>query len=301
MPEEVPVCDICDSGPGCPDQEASQRLCLLPPFKVVRCSFCGAARLSPRPTSEEYAILYEDNYFGLDGSCPRWLRDYPVPDDSYEEGALWERQPVWHERLRRLQRLQALGPILDVGASTGEFLVMARNDGWQVEGIELSQAARDLAKTKHGLSLSSLPLDKFCSTSDNDTYAVIHMSHVVEHLPYPKKSLLDIMRILKPGGILVAEVPNQFRAWVPNVYQKISGGTRSRSVYSLHHTYFLSRPSMYKLFKEVGMAEVTVGTHDPAMYSRGNIRRRLVRRAINYLADRAAGAGENITAYGVRP
>ena len=40
------------------------------------------------------------------------------------------------------------GRILDIGAGTGDFLSVAKNDGWQTVGVEPSEKAKAIAKSK---------------------------------------------------------------------------------------------------------------------------------------------------------
>src|SRR5476649_721830 len=92
-----------------------------PPFKLQRCESCAGIYLSPRPRSDDMAAVYSDYYEGSREKSPRQ-----------------ERRAKKH--LRRLMRiLPTPGHVLEVGAGDGYFLAAARDAGWKVSGLELSQ------------------------------------------------------------------------------------------------------------------------------------------------------------------
>lgn len=97
------------------------------------------------------------------------------------------------------------GRLLDLGCGSGLWLAGMRRLGWQVEGIDFDPAAATAAATR-GLHVrcGSLEQQRFADA----TFNAITMSHVVEHLPNPVKTLTECARILKPGGRLILWTPN---------------------------------------------------------------------------------------------
>ncbi len=94
------------------------------------------------------------------------------------------------------------GKILDIGAGTGEFLSVAKNDGWQTIGVEPSERAKSIAKNK-GVSFV-----EETSELENHSFDVISMWHVLEHVPDLDKQIKELKRLLKPTGTLIIAVPN---------------------------------------------------------------------------------------------
>ena len=105
------------------------------------------------------------------------------------------------------------GRILDIGAGTGEFLSVAQNDGWQTIGVEPSDKAKAIAKNK-GVSFVE-------QTSElaNQSFDVISMWHVLEHVPDLDKQIKELKRLLKPTGTLIIAVPN-FKSFDAKHYGK---------------------------------------------------------------------------------
>jgi len=105
------------------------------------------------------------------------------------------------------------GRILDVGAGTGDFLSVAKNNGWQTIGVEPSEKAKEIAKNK-GVSF----VDQ-TSELENHSFDVISMWHVLEHVPDLDKQIKELKRLLKPTGTLIIAVPN-FKSFDAKHYGK---------------------------------------------------------------------------------
>ncbi|MEE9361906.1 MAG: class I SAM-dependent methyltransferase [Cellulophaga sp.] len=92
--------------------------------------------------------------------------------------------------------------LLDVGAGTGDFLSVAKQNGWKVTGVEPNEKAREKA-TEKGIRLyadfNSLPNTKF---------QVITLWHVLEHLPDLENQIKILKFFLEDDGILIIAVPN---------------------------------------------------------------------------------------------
>jgi 2-polyprenyl-3-methyl-5-hydroxy-6-metoxy-1,4-benzoquinol methylase len=94
------------------------------------------------------------------------------------------------------------GLILDIGAGTGDFLNVAQKDGWKTVGVEPSDKAKSIAKSK-GVSFV-----ENTSELESHTFDVISMWHVLEHIPNLEEQIKELKRLLKPSGTLIVAVPN---------------------------------------------------------------------------------------------
>lgn len=105
------------------------------------------------------------------------------------------------------------GAILDIGAGTGDFLAVAKQNGWSTTGIEPSPKAKSIATTK-GISFVE-------NTTDlaNHSFDVITMWHVLEHVPDLDFQIKELKRLLKPSGTLIVAVPN-FKSFDAKHYGK---------------------------------------------------------------------------------
>ncbi|GGD17111.1 class I SAM-dependent methyltransferase [Hyunsoonleella pacifica] len=95
--------------------------------------------------------------------------------------------------------------ILDVGCGTGDFLQTAKENNWNVFGVEPNAQARRIANKKTNNSVYDIEqLLKF----DSNSFDVITLWHVLEHLPNLEDHLTLFKNLLKPKGILIIAVPN---------------------------------------------------------------------------------------------
>jgi 2-polyprenyl-3-methyl-5-hydroxy-6-metoxy-1,4-benzoquinol methylase len=97
------------------------------------------------------------------------------------------------------------GDLLDVGCGTGYFLSVCRNNGWRIEGVELSDLAGSKAEERTGQPI-------FPSTDvleeTGKKFDVITLWHVFEHLYDINASFAQLKRLLKPDGTLILALPN---------------------------------------------------------------------------------------------
>jgi SAM-dependent methyltransferase len=114
---------------------------------------------------------------------------------------------LFEENLNEFLSHSKPGNILDIGCATGQFLEIAQERGWQTTGIDISKWAckylinRGFTDIHHGtLEEANFP---------DAIFDAVHMSHVLEHVPLPGDFLNEVHRILKPGGRVIIEVPNE--------------------------------------------------------------------------------------------
>lgn len=105
-------------------------------------------------------------------------------------------------KLKLINAQSPKGRILDIGAGVGDFLQVAKNDGWQTIGIEPSEKAKAIAKTKGVSFVENL------SELENNSFDIITMWHVLEHVPDLENQIKELKRLLKPNGTVLIAVPN---------------------------------------------------------------------------------------------
>lgn len=182
----VPCCQLCD----CLIQR-DQIYAQKNGWSYYRCSRCGLIVLHPVPDESTLRAFYNDGYT-VD------FKHYVKNIRRAARSAL--------EDLR--QHFPKRGSLLEIGCSYGSFLAEARQDGWNVTGIELSEDAAAYAKEHYKLRVFSGELCNNLPELGEQLYDAVVLFHVIEHIPDPIQFLSDCRKILKPGGALVLRTPN---------------------------------------------------------------------------------------------
>jgi len=105
------------------------------------------------------------------------------------------------------KRVPVPGRIMDIGCGNGGLLYLARCEGWEVTGMELTASAATNIKQDTGIDVI---VSDFLTYRGGDTglYDVVVLRHVLEHLPDPILAMERIGSLLKPGGVTLMEFPN---------------------------------------------------------------------------------------------
>ncbi len=251
---EQVVCTICRNDNAQPFPWGDYHLNLLPPFHVVRCQGCGLLYLSPRPDSTTRHRL-------MQGSVPDILLPYSMKTANYAS-VTRSREPLFRKRLRQMLALSnhkdfsTSQPILDVGASSGTFTLLARQQGWHAFGVEPDETSVKTAH-KQGITFPQGVAEHL--PYPNETFALVHSHHVFEHLANPFQATQEAWRVLKPGGFLFIEVPNQFDNIMFHrdiLFRRVP--QRERNIRSIHHLWFFSPQTLKRLIQEAGFSNVSV-------------------------------------------
>jgi 2-polyprenyl-3-methyl-5-hydroxy-6-metoxy-1,4-benzoquinol methylase len=104
-----------------------------------------------------------------------------------------------------LLRPSKRGRLLDIGCGAGELLSMATELGWNAEGIDVDSDAVATARGK-GLTVVVGELAERCYP--DESFDLLQMSHVIEHVSRPAELLRECRRLLRPEGSLVIWTPN---------------------------------------------------------------------------------------------
>lgn len=179
---------------------------------IDSCRLCGSSDLHLIMTDGVDRNL---NYYRCD-NCSMWNYDLDCGLDQTQYTEVYSSPSVpalktnvdqSHSWGYVKQRLPEPGALLDIGCGNGGLLYFARNDGWQVRGLELSAGAAKSIKEDTGIDVV---VADFLSYDGDDagTYDLVALRHVLEHLPDSIRAMEQINRLLKPNGHALLEFPN---------------------------------------------------------------------------------------------
>ena len=129
-----PVCDVDDS----------TWVFSKAGFDFVKCRHCGLLHVNPQLTASTQDSIYKQSK-----TAEHWIK---VQQKNKEQS--WNADRKYLPALSELASLYPQrGKLLDVGCSIGQFLTLARDAGWSVQGIELNADAAAIARRDYGLSI----------------------------------------------------------------------------------------------------------------------------------------------------
>ncbi|WP_316737851.1 class I SAM-dependent methyltransferase [Pedobacter aquatilis] len=138
-------------------------------------------------------------------------KDYAVQDTR--KSIFYKIQQIEYKAvLKKIKSYKSTpATVLDFGSGKGLFLQFAKEQGFDVKGIESSVPRADYAKKYFGLDVNT---DYYKSGSVfNTKFDVLTMFHVLEHIHLSDNLLQNLIQDnLKDDGLLIIEVPN-FNSW----------------------------------------------------------------------------------------
>lgn len=166
-------------------------------FELIQNSEYGFLETTPQPSSEKLPDYYQSE-------------DYISHTDSkrnlFEKAYHVVRSISLKKKLNLINSYSSQEKnLLDVGCGTGDFLEIAQQNNWHVSGIEPNEKARNIANKKTNNAI--FKTDQLLKFEPN-SFDVITLWHVLEHLPNIEDHISVFKKLLKPKGTLVIAVPN---------------------------------------------------------------------------------------------
>jgi len=211
---------------------------------IKRCRKCSLhfAIHPPKATKEYYADFSLDDYMAYYGPF---------------------RRRIFRQNWADFQKIFAKGKALDFGASFGWFLAVAPAS-WQATGIEQSALAIAHARSQN---LDVRQGDEQTLSALKDTYDLITLWNVVEHLPRPDLVLSQARKLLAPHGLIALSFPNRKGLINQAAYwaYALSGGRVKKPLFTLFqvgidapHLFHYSASDMERLLTAAGFKVLTV-------------------------------------------
>lgn len=207
------------------------------PFDIMVCEDCGLLYTTPKPSDEKLGDYYKsDDYYSHQenkkGFIPRVYEAVKSVNLKHKIAiATQGKEP---------------GRLLDIGCGVGDFLHFAEQNGWQCTGAEPSEDAASIAKKR---IKAEIMLPKDLEKLPDESFDVITMWHVLEHVSDLQWQVNQLNRLLKKGGRLVIALPN-FRSYDAQYYKD------KWAAYDVpRHLNHFSQDSIAKIFNINGLIQ----------------------------------------------
>ena len=210
-------------------------------FEILECNNCKLLFTSPCPTPDKIGDYYKsDDYL------------------SHNEDKKGLFAKIYNKVKKRniknkfniaISGRQSAASILDIGCGMGDFLLHAKEKGCNISGIEPSEDARKIAEKK--LECKILPPEELQNIPDN-SFDIITMWHVLEHVADLKTEIYHLQRILKKDGKLVLALPN-YKSYDAEYYKE------KWAAYDVpRHLNHFSQTSIKNIFKETTLQLIDI-------------------------------------------
>jgi 2-polyprenyl-3-methyl-5-hydroxy-6-metoxy-1,4-benzoquinol methylase len=178
----------------CGESQLLRTATVLEKVYLLTCQECGTASTFPQPKSDELEQQYSETYYGRENV--KFVA--AIERVIY---AISQRRARWINK-----KIGSPGKILEIGCGRGLLLKAMSQLGHECHGIERSKLAATRAQRTPGISVYAKPLEQ-CKLPEGYFDLVIFW-HVLEHLENPADTLHRVAKLLRPGGLLIIEVPN---------------------------------------------------------------------------------------------
>lgn len=212
------------------------------PHPVVRCRLCGLGLTNPQPSDAELGEIYGPDYVLADESDTvghaMVLRSKRATADHYLDMLAHAGVP-------------SRGMLLEIGCGAGNFLVRAADRGFDVTGLEFSPYAAERARKNLNGRGQILVGEITTLAGQREVFDVCVLCDVIEHVRRPDEFVREILRLLRPGGVLLVVTPS-LDSWSARAL-----GSRWME-YKAEHLFYFTRATITRQLRDAGYTDITL-------------------------------------------
>jgi 2-polyprenyl-3-methyl-5-hydroxy-6-metoxy-1,4-benzoquinol methylase len=241
-------CNVCGA-------DAFRGLSKVDDWQIGKCGDCGLIYVNPIPFFEAEKtfskVSREFQYTEFQRHITPAVREH--------DKAQMRRQ--FGEIARMSGRSMESGKLLDIGCGSGSSVQAAVDLGWDAIGIDIDPELIELGRKTLGADIRCVPLLE--SELEGNQFDFIRLRDVIEHLPNPYDALMEVKRLLVPGGFVHVATPNE--GSLVTQLRLFLGGKRDKvaTVAPPHHIHGFAPKTLRRLFDRVGFKTCMVKTATP--------------------------------------
>ncbi|QAU48742.1 class I SAM-dependent methyltransferase [Bradyrhizobium guangzhouense] len=233
-------------------------------YRYGICKNCGS--ISKILTQEEYKnlnISYDPGAFIDKIDDENWRDRLHIDDYKRHLAPLVAR--IQRKRPREKLRL------LDIGCGMGGYLLAAKDLGLHAQGVEPSQSHSSLGRDRFNLDIKTAYFSK--EDYAGETFDIIILWHVIEHIFEQRQFLQDVYSVLRPGGVILVATPN-----AASTVAKLTGRNWSM-LRPVDHVGLLTPKAFPYISPPASTISITTGEYmwEPAISIAGAMRNRVER------------------------
>jgi SAM-dependent methyltransferase len=181
-------------------------------FDIYSCPSCNTSFSMPRgETNDIYELIYKN------GPEVRWYdrywknaeivktKDKPLNYLAESEDIYWSVK----ESLKQITKDCISSPkILEIGCGLGYLTYSLNKEGYNSQGLDISQEAVNRAMQNYGNHYICANLYEYAINHENE-YDIIIFTEVIEHLNEINSFMESLKKLLKPNGKIILTTPNK--------------------------------------------------------------------------------------------
>ena len=245
--EKIEVCQLCSSRELKPFYKGIDKYFSNQEVSFVSCHNCSLVALSPRPTAEEFAKLYDSVF-----------QDQRREIETFEQAVERVKEKGYAHKEREAEffrgSIKEGGSYLDIGGAWGT-LAKAAKEKYKIDAtlVEPSARAGEVAAKYHGHTVFHGMLEDFIESAESDgkTFDFIALSHVFEHALDLNEFLSHLKQLLAKDGKVYIAVPDIKRPF-----------ELSERFFHMEHTFYFSLRTLKQILEKNGFKIEKVSTKD---------------------------------------
>jgi 2-polyprenyl-3-methyl-5-hydroxy-6-metoxy-1,4-benzoquinol methylase len=217
--------------------------------EYAECRVCGTLASLVGISPDELTVSDDEtDFYGKTYWLDHQSADLGFPDIHKRARAdITERNLHW---LKTLLKYRLPGAkVLELGCSHGSFVGLMRHTGYDASGVEMSPWVVDFAKRTFDVPVFVGPIENLdfaeCSID------VIVLMDVLEHLPNPVATMSHCLKLLKPDGVLIVQMP-QFRQGIKYAEMVKTKAPFLEMLQADEHLYLFTEDAAARLFRQLG-------------------------------------------------
>ena len=250
---------------------------------TLRLNEFGFYEIKDKPTPAELSDYYAKRYY--QENLTTYQPEYPAEELEHIEGKLRLR----HWVLAQLRESKGPGSFLDIGSGEGWALDYFQRQGWDVLGLDFSSFSLEKfhPQLREHLRTGDLYEGVQQLVADGRQFDVLWLDNVLEHVLEPAALLRLCRQLVRPDGMLMVDVPNDFSALQQHL---LTSGQIDRH-------FWVVLPDHLSYFNQTGLRNLAkaTGWHVAKVIGDQPIDLNLLNPTTNYVMDRTAGKGAHQT------
>jgi len=208
--EEYTDCPVCSSN-------TSNNYCTKDNFQHVKCRTCGMVYINPRLNKAATLDFYNSSVNEIYNEQKFHASVEGESSDDRVNAQNIRLIANFYARSNDNKTPLVGKKLIEIGCAKGYFLKQAKNLGSEVFGVELNKINAEIARNSFGDCIYDQDIFELCLPSD--TFDIIYMRDVIEHIHNPLPFMEELSRLLKPGGMIFIETHN-----IDSLIHRLVGG-----------------------------------------------------------------------------